>query len=96
VAEDATREARRAYDAWFEHSRPAERSPLDLNHLAHALWGALRFEEAARVFEAIGPYYTPLPWAYRSADPGDRSRAVRIFRQARARSRSAARGGPKV
>ncbi|GCB42988.1 hypothetical protein [Streptomyces sp. NL15-2K] len=94
VAEDATREARRAHDTWFEPSRPAERSPLDLNHLAHALWGALRFEEAARVFEAIGPYYTPLPWAYRSADPGDRSRAVRIFRQARARSRSAARGGP--
>jgi hypothetical protein len=92
VAEDATREAHRAYAAWFETSRPAERSPLDLNHLAHALWGALQFEEAARVFEAIGPYYTPVPWAYRAEDPGDPSQAVRIFLQARARSRSAARG----
>ncbi|MEV0642520.1 hypothetical protein AB0I77_47970 [Streptomyces sp. NPDC050619] len=92
VAEEATREARHAYDSWFEHSRPVERSPLDLNHLAHALWGALRFEEAARVFEAIGPYYTPVPWGYRSSDPGDQSRAVRVFLQARARSRSAARG----
>ncbi|MEV2213305.1 hypothetical protein AB0H86_17935 [Streptomyces sp. NPDC050997] len=90
VADEATREASRAYASWFERSRPAERSPLDLNHLAHALWGALRFEDAARVFEAIGPYYTPLPWAYRATDPGDQSEAVRIFRQARARSRSAA------
>ncbi|MGW0335652.1 hypothetical protein ACWD0J_27930 [Streptomyces sp. NPDC003011] len=92
VADDATREASRSYASWFERSRPDERSPLDLNHLAHALWGALRFEEAARVFEAIGPYYTPLPWAYRAADPGDQSQAVRLFLQARARSRSAARG----
>jgi hypothetical protein len=92
IADDATREASRALETWFERARPAERSPLDLNHLAHALWGALRFEDAARVFEAIGPYYTPLPWACRGTDPGDQSQAARVFLQARARSRSAAHG----
>ncbi|MFI6934956.1 hypothetical protein [Streptomyces sp. NPDC050287] len=92
VADDATREAGQAYGAWFQRADPAERSPVDLNHLAHALWGALRFEDAARVFEAIGPYYTPLPWACRAAEPGDRSGAAQIFLQARARSRSAAHG----
>ncbi|MDN0200061.1 hypothetical protein [Streptomyces sp. S.PNR 29] len=89
VAEDATREARRAFHSWFELSTPAERSLPDLNHLAHALWGALQFPEAARVFDALGPYYTPLPWAYRAADPGDLAQAAGVFLQAR--SRSAAR-----
>ncbi|WP_330461007.1 hypothetical protein OIB37_31550 [Streptomyces sp. NBC_00820] len=82
VAEDATREARRALHSWFEHSYRAERSLLDLNHLAHALWGALRFPDAARVFDAIGPYFTPPPWMYRTPDHG---RAVEVFAQARAR-----------
>ncbi|MEU6537866.1 hypothetical protein [Streptomyces sp. NPDC047000] len=91
VAEDAAREAQLALHSWFETSRPAERSLLDLNHLAHALWGALRFPDAARVFEALGPYWTPLPWAYRTADPADRGQAVEVFVQARARSRTAAR-----
>ncbi|MCX4766647.1 hypothetical protein OG562_37875 [Streptomyces sp. NBC_01275] len=91
VAEEATREALSARTSWFERTDPAERSPLDLNHLAHALWGALRFADAAVVFDAIGPYCTPLPWAYRTADPGDRARAVQLFLQARTRSRSAPR-----
>ncbi|MET8246539.1 hypothetical protein ABZV31_20225 [Streptomyces sp. NPDC005202] len=90
VAEDATREARRALTAWFEHTHTAERSLLDLNHLAHALWGALQFRDAARVFDALGPYYTPLPWAYRTPDPSDRAGAVEVFLQARARCRAAA------
>ncbi|OIJ63283.1 hypothetical protein [Streptomyces mangrovisoli] len=92
VAEDATREAQRALHAWFEHTTAPERSLLDLNHLAHALWGALQFPEAARVFDALGPYYTPLPWAYRTADAGDASQAMEVFLQARSRSRAAARG----
>ncbi|GGL65982.1 hypothetical protein GCM10010129_06880 [Streptomyces fumigatiscleroticus] len=94
VAEDATREARQAFHSWFELTGAAERSLLDLNHLAHALWGALRLPEAARVFDAIGPYCTPLPWAHRTHDPGGPGspvRAVEVFVQARARSRSAAR-----
>ncbi|MFE0515840.1 hypothetical protein [Streptomyces sp. NPDC058964] len=90
VAEDATREAGHALYAWFGHCPAAERSPLDLNHLAHALWGAQRFPDAARVFAALGPYCTPAPWSYRTPDPNG---AVEVFRHARARS-MAATGGP--
>ncbi|MEU7057415.1 hypothetical protein [Streptomyces sp. NPDC046197] len=90
VAEDATREAQRALHSWFEHTDTPERSLLDLNHLAHALWGALRFGDAARVFDALGPYWTPLPWAHRVPDPRDRAAAVQVFLQARARCRAAA------
>ncbi|MEU2927770.1 hypothetical protein ABZ636_22375 [Streptomyces sp. NPDC007251] len=86
VAEDAAREARRALHSWFEHTHRAERSLLDLNHLAHALWGSLQFPDAARVFDAIGPYFTPPPWMYRTPD---RDRAVEVFTQARDRCRSA-------
>ncbi len=35
--------------------------------------GSLQFRDAARVFEAIGPYFTPPPWMYRTPDR-DRSR----------------------
>lgn len=89
MAEDATREALHAHTAWFGPSAPAERSPLDLNHLAHALWGAHRFADAAQVFDAIGPCHTPVPWAYRTAVPGDHGEAAQVFLRARTRSRSA-------
>ncbi|MFF8831042.1 hypothetical protein [Streptomyces sp. NPDC015131] len=85
VAEDATRDADRALRAWFDHTDPAGESLLDLNHLAHALWGALHFGPAARVFAALGPYYTPQPWAYRTRDPGDPGPAEELFLRARAR-----------
>ncbi|HEY9373702.1 hypothetical protein [Streptomyces sp.] len=85
VAEDATRDAARALDSWFLFCATDEASLLDLNHLAHALWGALRFDDAARVFEALGPYYTPLPWAHRTKDPDDPAPAEEVFRSARAR-----------
>jgi hypothetical protein len=94
VGEDAAREALRTFHGWFEPSAPAERSPLDLNHLAHALWGALQFPEADRVFEAIGPYYAPMPWSCRTADPGDPVLAAEAFVQARTRVRSAVTRGP--
>ncbi|MFJ9815086.1 hypothetical protein ACIRU3_07400 [Streptomyces sp. NPDC101151] len=87
VAEDATREGQRALHSWFGHAPRAEQSLLDLNHLAHALWGALRFTDAARLFDAIGPYFTPPPWMYRTPDRG---RAVEVFLQARDRCRAAA------
>ncbi|AQS66371.1 hypothetical protein [Streptomyces pactum] len=93
VAEDATREARQAFHSWFTLTQDDERSLLDMNHLAHALWGALRFPEAAQVFDALGPYWTPLPWASRAAGGGGSQQPVEIFLQARTRSRSAARGG---
>ncbi|MFD8389499.1 hypothetical protein ACFV2N_09925 [Streptomyces sp. NPDC059680] len=89
VAEDAAREARHALHSWFEHTRRDECSLPDLNHLAHALWGSLRFPDAARVFDAIGPYFTPPPWMYRTPD---RDRAVEVFTQARDRCRAAADG----
>ncbi|MGW0769024.1 hypothetical protein [Streptomyces sp. NPDC002676] len=92
VAEEATREADQALRSWFELSHRAERSMLDLNHLAHALWGAVQLPEAARVFEAIGPYFTPPPWMYRTPD---RNRGVEIFLQARDRCRKAAEGSSR-
>ncbi|MFG2899042.1 hypothetical protein ACGFZH_18440 [Streptomyces zaomyceticus] len=85
VAEDALRDAQRALDTWFLFCATDEASLLDLNHLAHALFGALRFTEAARVFEALGPYYTTLPWAYRTPRPDDRLLAEEVFLRARAR-----------
>ncbi|MFE9132907.1 hypothetical protein [Streptomyces sp. NPDC007355] len=85
VAEDAVRDARHALDAWFLFCAVDEASLLDLNHLAHALFGALRFTDAARVFEALGPYYTTLPWAYRTPQPDDRVLAEEVFLRARAR-----------
>ncbi|MBD0418986.1 hypothetical protein H0H10_07310 [Streptomyces sp. TRM S81-3] len=93
VSEDATREADQAFHSWFTLTHRAERSLLDLNHLAHALWGALRFREAAQVFDALGPYCTPLPWACRAPGANGPDRAVEVFLQARTRSRSAAREG---
>ncbi|MCT4357012.1 hypothetical protein M5362_28225 [Streptomyces sp. Je 1-79] len=85
VAEDALRDAQRALHDWFLFCATAEASLLDLNHLAHALFGAQDFTEAARVFEALGPYYTALPWAYRTARPDDRELAADFFVRARAR-----------
>ncbi|MFD7965502.1 hypothetical protein ACFV5J_32385 [Streptomyces zaomyceticus] len=85
VAEDALRDAQRALDTWFLFCATDEASLLDLNHLAHALFGALRFTDAARVFEALGPYYTTLPWAYRTPHPDDRVLAEEVFLRARAR-----------
>ncbi|MEU3064371.1 hypothetical protein [Streptomyces subrutilus] len=86
VAEDAVRDAARALDSWFRHTEPRYASPLDVNHLAHSLWGALQFGEAARVFDAIGRYWTTLPWAYRTRDPADQVLAEEVFLQARSRS----------
>ncbi|PRH78141.1 hypothetical protein C6N75_16510 [Streptomyces solincola] len=93
VAEDAARDADRALYAWFAHTTPDACSLLDLNHLAHALWGALRFADAGAVFTALGPYYTPQPWNCRTRDPGARDAAEELFGRARARCLSAARDG---
>ncbi|MFF8841173.1 hypothetical protein ACF08N_00340 [Streptomyces sp. NPDC015127] len=91
VTDDAEREARRALADWFDVTDPARRSLLDLGHLAHALWGAQQFADAGRVFEALGPYYTPQPWSYRTHDPRDASLAKEVFLRARSRCLTAAR-----
>ncbi|MFF5169244.1 hypothetical protein ACFY25_26665 [[Kitasatospora] papulosa] len=85
VTEDGERDARRALDIWFVAADPPARSLLDLNHLAHALWGSLRFTDAAQVFRAMGPYYTSVPWAHRTRTPQDPAGAEEVFLRARSR-----------
>ncbi|MFF0448796.1 hypothetical protein ACFYT4_20695 [Streptomyces sp. NPDC004609] len=91
VTGEAGREAQLALEGWFDHLTGDEASLLDLNHLAHALWGAGRFIEATRVFAVLGPYYTPPPWQYRSRSPGDPGTAEEVFLRARGRCYTAAR-----
>ncbi|MEU8825531.1 hypothetical protein [Streptomyces sp. NPDC048636] len=92
ATEDAARDANRALHGWFERADPMTSSLLDLNHLAHALWGGLQFPDAARVFKALGPYFTTLPWACRTTDPADRAQAEDTFLRARTRCLAGARG----
>ncbi|MEU5820181.1 hypothetical protein [Streptomyces sp. NPDC047803] len=92
VTEDAEREALRALEIWYHRSPAATRTLPDLNHLAHALWGALRFAEAAVVFRELGPYFTSLPWACRSRTAEDAGGAEEVFVRARARALAAGSG----
>jgi hypothetical protein len=59
IADDVARSL-----AWFDQLAAHPASLLDLNHLAHALWAGSRFEDAGRVFTAIGPFAVRLPWAH--------------------------------
>jgi hypothetical protein len=93
ITEHARRDVDAALHGWFDHSAPAARSVLDLNFLAHALWATHQFDDAARVFDALGPYATPLPWAYRTADPSRADLAEEEFVRARTRCLAAAGGG---
>ena len=83
----------RALHGWFDHPSAGQCTPLDLNHLAHALWAGNRFDDAHRVFSQIGPYATRLPWASVADSP---DHAEEEFRWARSQSRSAgqSRGRP--
>ncbi|GHH51228.1 hypothetical protein [Streptomyces candidus] len=87
VTDDAIRDALAGLRNWFEYADPADSSLLDLSHLAHALWGAHQFSEAARVFRALGPYYAPVPWTYRMRDDHDdiAQGAQELFLRARSR-----------
>ncbi|OEU94470.1 hypothetical protein DB35_00590 [Streptomyces abyssalis] len=62
-------DARTALQGWFDHTDPTSQSVLDLNHLAHALWAGKRAADAARVFAALGPYFTQQPWLQVAEDP---------------------------
>ncbi|WP_314173659.1 hypothetical protein [Streptomyces winkii] len=62
-------DARTALHGWFDHTDPTSQSVLDLNHLAHALWAGDRAADAARVFAALGPYFTQQPWLQVAEDP---------------------------
>ncbi|GHA15498.1 hypothetical protein GCM10010329_43110 [Streptomyces spiroverticillatus] len=95
VTDEALRDGRAALHDWFDFADPADSSLLDLSHLAHALWGAHEFAEAARVFRTLDPYYAPVPWTYRIRDDhGDTAQgAVELYLRARSRSLEAS-GAP--
>jgi hypothetical protein len=59
----------RAWEDWFLKAPLDEKSGLDLNHLAHALFAAYELAKADKVFQAIGPYATHWPWAHVADDP---------------------------
>lgn len=61
ISEQVTHYTARALHDWFHRSAPAGRSPLDLNHLGHALYAG-GFDGGSDVFRAIGPHATPTPW----------------------------------
>ncbi|MGH3314251.1 MAG: hypothetical protein ACRDP3_27315 [Streptomyces sp.] len=79
-------DTRTALHAWFEQTDPAGQSVMDLNHLAHALWAGDRPADAARVFTALGPYFTQQPWSQVGADPENPDSAKEEFSRARAQS----------
>jgi hypothetical protein len=93
--EPLTDDVQRALAGWFEHSKPVERSVLDLNYLAHALWAGRRHAEAARVFEAIGRFATSQPWGLVAPEPGDPQSGLEEFLRAR-RQCLAVAGSPRA
>ncbi|MFE3182787.1 hypothetical protein ACFXKR_18225 [Streptomyces violascens] len=72
----------RAFQGWSDRSGLAA-SVIDLNYLAHALWAAHQYEDAAKVFLVLGRHATRLPWAYVSENPAHPDLAVREFVRAR-------------
>lgn len=76
-------DVQRALVGWFANSVPVERSVLDLNYLAQALWAGRRYVEAADVFHALGRYATAQPWSLVAADPADPRSGVEEFLKAR-------------
>ncbi|MEE1829707.1 hypothetical protein [Streptomyces sp. SP17KL33] len=75
--------AERAVRDWFDVVEPAERSLLDLNHLAYVL-SASGGQGADRVFTAIGPYATTAPWKQLQGDSFRRDAWQEDFLRARA------------
>ncbi|MGW0332264.1 hypothetical protein ACWD0J_10405 [Streptomyces sp. NPDC003011] len=71
----------RALHWWFAHADPASWLPPDLNHLGQALHSG-GFTEGREVFEAIGPFATPVPWKYVADKP---QRWLEEFTRARRR-----------
>jgi len=79
-------DTRSALRGWFEHTDPAGESVSDLNHLAHALWAGHERPAAARVFDALGPYFTPYPWLHVTEYPDGPEPARTEFLRARSQS----------
>ncbi|MEY9948401.1 hypothetical protein [Kitasatospora sp. GAS1066B] len=70
MQEPCTRDIERAWERWFLAHASEARSVVDLSHLAHALWAGNRKEQAARVFEALGPLGSKQPWESVASRPG--------------------------
>jgi hypothetical protein len=81
---------RQALTGWFSYADRAERSQLDLNYLAQALFSGAFYAEAVPVFEAIGPFVTPEPWTYVAEAP---EKWLEQFERARTKCLSASVGG---
>ncbi|MFK0181682.1 hypothetical protein ACIQVR_37625 [Streptomyces xanthochromogenes] len=94
-------EVRRAFQGWKGGPCGPRVSVLDLNYLAHALWAAHQYEDAAQVFHALGRNAARLPWAYVCDNPAEPSRATQEFVRARSqclsptRRRSVPSPGPR-
>lgn len=93
--EPLTDDVQRALVGWFQRAQPIERSTLDLNYLAHALWAGRRHREATWVFHAIGRYATAQPWSLVAADPTDPRSGTEEFCKARAQCLAVA-GAPRA
>lgn len=81
--EDIRPHVRKALRNWFEQAAPGARLVMDLNYLAHALWAGNLYREGARVFEALWPFATRLPWAYVCEAPEQLELATAEFTRAR-------------
>ncbi|MGW3651055.1 hypothetical protein [Streptomyces sp. NPDC000878] len=81
----------RALTWWFPQADATSWSPLDLNHLAQALHSGGFGDGAGEVFEAIGPFVTPVPWKYVADAP---ERWLEEFERARSRYLREPRAGP--
>lgn len=97
--EPLTDDVQHALTGWFDVAHPdEERSSLDLNHLAHALWLGRRHEEAARVFAAIGRHATSQPWKLTGQNPDSPNSGTDEFLRARGQALAIAgpaRAGPR-
>jgi hypothetical protein len=90
MREHVVQDVDRALRCWFDHPGASPRALLDLSHLAHALWAAHRLTDAARVFQAMGPYATRVPWLYVTDGPSRPELAESEFVWARAQCLGAA------
>ncbi|WP_258052535.1 hypothetical protein [Streptomyces sp. Ru73] len=70
VADPVLRDTLRALTGWFDHAAiRGARSVRDLSYLAHALWAGCQYDQAGRVFAALGQHADKLPWAYVAETP---------------------------
>ncbi|MEV7937191.1 hypothetical protein AB0O82_13730 [Kitasatospora sp. NPDC088264] len=62
MQEPCTRDTEWVWAEWFLGQASEARSVPDLSHLAHALWAGNKKDQAAQVFEVLGPLGSHQPW----------------------------------